>query len=193
MKNDAQEKAQLRKAIRRQMKEMTLNERQRSDEALFRVFCALPELRDAETVLLYYGIKEEPETKRLIWEMIERGKRVFLPRCLSEHQMEARRVQKQTDLVPGAFMIPEPAEHCLLLSKQKLDLILVPALCCDRTGVRLGQGGGYYDRYLRDYHGVTVCLCRKELLQEKLPRDALDQTVKIILTEDERLGPIVTR
>lgn len=187
------EKARLRQVIRRKMKEMSPEERQCSDKALRSSFLLLPELERAETVLLYYGIKGEVETKHLIPRLLTRGKLVYLPCCLPNHQMEARLVQKCSDLLPGAFGIPEPASYCPILPQKQLDLILVPALSCDRSGVRLGQGGGYYDRYLKQYSGTTVSLCRKKFLKEKLPWDAFDQRVKIVLTEEECLVPTETQ
>lgn len=182
-----EEKARLRQALRAQMKKLSKEERHSSDEAMFARFLSLPELDAAKTVLVFCGIQEEPETCRLIAELFARGLKVCLPRCLPERQMEARRIGKDSVLVPGPWFIPEPSEDCPVASKAELDLILVPALCCDRQGVRLGQGGGYYDRYLQDYDGVTVSLCRKAFLQRKLPWDVYDQRIQIVLTEEERL------
>ncbi|MDF2839030.1 MAG: 5-formyltetrahydrofolate cyclo-ligase [Evtepia sp.] len=181
------EKARLRQQLRSRMRNLSLEEKQRSDKALFAALFSLPELTESKTVLLFYGIKEEPETRLLIPELQARGKQVYLPRCLPERQMEARLITKDSDLLPGTWNIPEPTDDCPVLQKDQLDLILVPALCCDREGFRLGQGGGYYDRYLEGYHGVTVCLCRKAFLQEKLPCNVFDQKVKIVLMEEERL------
>ena len=66
-------------------------------------------------------------------------------------------------------------------------LILVPALCYDRLCRRLGQGGGYYDRYLAGYGGATVGLCREGLLQEAVPVEAHDRPVDCVLTERETI------
>jgi len=63
-------------------------------------------------------------------------------------------------------------------------LILVPNLCCDRQGYRLGHGGGYYDRYLAGYAGMTVSLCPAQWLQEQLPREEYDLPVRLVLTEN---------
>lgn len=190
MKSEIQaEKARLRQELRSRMKEMSLEEKQVSDEALFDTLLSLPELMSAKTVLLFYGIKEEPETSRLFPVLEARGKRVCLPHCLPERQMEARLIRKDSVLVPGPWMIPEPPCDAPVIQKEDIDFILVPALCCDREGVRLGQGGGYYDRYLMDYTGLTVCLCREAFLQGKLPREAFDQKVQLLLTEKGRLVP----
>ena len=64
-----------------------------------------------------------------------------------------------------------------------IDLILVPNLCCDKQGYRLGHGAGYYDRYLAGYSGETVSLCPADWLQEQLPRDEFDLPVGLVLTE----------
>jgi len=70
-----------------------------------------------------------------------------------------------------------------VLDPGEIDLILVPALCYDRRRFRLGQGGGYYDRYLANYRGRTVGLCRDLVLQDALPREATDLPVGLVLTE----------
>jgi len=189
MKREAEEKARLRRELRRRMGELSHEARQQSDTALFRSFLSLPELEKAKTVLLFYGVNTEPETSRLIPLLFAKGKQVCLPRCLPQHQMEARMIRQDSVLVPGHVQIPEPPEDCPLVLKKDLDLILVPALSCDRRGIRLGQGGGYYDRYLENYSGVTVSFCRKEFLQKELPSGRYDKKVMIVLTEKETLVP----
>lgn len=181
------EKAKLRQEVRKRLKAMPLEERQASDAALFAAFLALPELVESKTILLFYGVKEEPDTSRLIPALLERGKRICLPCSLPEHQMEARLIRQDSVLISGAFQIPEPAQDCPIVRKEELDLILVPNLCCDRLGVRLGQGGGFYDRYLADYEGKTVSLCRSVLLQDRILQERYDQMIQIVLTEEEQL------
>ena len=152
---------------------------------MLRAFLELPELNAAQTVLLYYGVKQEPDTRELIDELLRRGKTVALPVCLPGHKLEARIVRCLDDLKPGAYGIPEPGEGCPVAERGKIDLILVPNVCCDRQGYRLGHGAGYYDRYLAGYSGVTVALCPEQWLQEELPRDEFDLPVDLVLTENE--------
>lgn len=151
---------------------------------LLDVFLTLPELENAQTVMLFYGVGREPDTTALIEELLHRGKTVALPRCLPQRRMEARVITGCGDLLPGRFGIPEPGEDCPVVERDRIDLILVPNLCCDKQGYRLGHGGGYYDRYLAQYQGETVALCPEKWLQEELPRDQFDLPVKIVLTEN---------
>lgn len=151
---------------------------------LLHVFLALPELDRAKTALLFYGTGREPDTRGLIQTLLARGKTVALPKCLPGRQMEARIVGGPEDLAPGAYGIPELVERCPVLMRDEIDLILVPNLCCDRLGYRLGHGAGYYDRYLAGYSGCTVALCPESWLQERLPTDGFDLPVELVLTQN---------
>lgn len=64
----------------------------------------------------------------------------------------------------------EPGEDCPLVGKDAIGLVLVPGLAFDPSGGRLGQGGGFYDRWLADYAGCTAALCRTALLLPQVPR-----------------------
>ena len=179
----SQEKKALRRDIHQRAGEMSIETRQLSDARLFAQFLALPELLAAKNVLLFYGVDTEPDTKKLFPQLFSMGKRVFLPRCLPEWQMEVREISPTSGFAVTKRGLFEPEEACPLGEKGDIDLILVPNLCCDEAGYRLGQGGGFYDRYLQDYKGITTAVCREALLQRSVPRQAHDRPVEIILTE----------
>lgn len=188
------EVAEVKKILRQQMRqalaELSQQEKTWSDGELIQRFLEHPKLAEAKTVLLYYGVGQEIETKGLIQTLLDQGKTVCLPKCLADHQMEARVITGLDDLVPDAYGIPAPGDHCPALEREKMDLILVPGLCFDSRGNRLGQGGGYYDRYLEDYEGVTIGLCREDFFQVNLPREPLDAWVRIVLTEEGQVWPM---
>ena len=146
-------------------------------------FLALPETRAAHTLLLFYGVGREPDTRGLIETLLAGGKRIALPRCLPGRRMEARQITALAELRPGAYGIPEPPEDCPAVPKEAVDLVLAPNLCCDRQGRRLGHGGGYYDRWLAGFSGRSVALCPDAWLQEALPQDEFDVPVELVLTE----------
>ena len=100
-------------------------------------------------------------------------------------------VNKSLDeLEPDAYGIPAPKDACPVLEREKIDLILVPGLCFDSKCNRLGQGGGYYDRYLEDFDGNTIGLCREDFFQINLPREPLDAFVRVVLTEEGQVWPM---
>jgi 5-formyltetrahydrofolate cyclo-ligase len=79
--------------------------------------------------------------------------------------------------------IPEPDDAAPRLEPCPGDLILVPALTFDRNGYRLGQGGGYYDRFLSAHDLFSVGLARDVLLLDDVPRESHDQCVSCLVTE----------
>lgn len=183
----AEEKKNLRNSVRTQLAALTEQERKASDDQLFKRFLALPEVACAKRIFAFWGIRgREPDTARLIGELIARGKTVCLPRMLPAHQMEARLYVPEVPLLKKEFGIwePDPA-RCPTVEKSAIDLVLVPGVCYDRRGYRLGFGGGYYDRWLEDFSGFTVGLCRQVVLQQQVPTDAHDSRVHILLTERE--------
>ena len=180
----AEEKGRLRAAIRRRLDELTPALRQESDRALFSAFLALPQVREAKTLFLFWGIKgREPETERLVHALTAQGKRIGLPRMLPEHGMEVHLYTPAYPLVPAGYGILEPPEDAPLIDPGHIDLALVPALCYDRRGYRLGFGGGYYDRWLARFTGEAVGLCRSCVLQGQVPTEEHDCQVNCLLTE----------
>ena len=88
--------------------------------------------------------------------------------------MEARIIQSLDELEPDAYGIPAPKDACPVLEREKIDLILVPGLCFDSKGNRLGQGGGYYDRYLNRTRAVRVGVCHDFALLDAVPTQTHD-------------------
>lgn len=178
-----EEKAALRRQIRGAQQALSPAQRSHSDRALFAHLLALEEVARADTLLLYLGMGAEPDTAPLCTALRAAGKQVALPRCLPHSQMEARLVREDSTLVPHPFGMLEPGEDCPVLSRQSIDLILVPGLAFTATGLRLGQGGGYYDRYLPGYKGLTVALCRDVFLLPHIPYGQHDCPVGLVVTE----------
>ena len=189
MPSISEEKQQLRKQIRRQLAALSPEMLRASDDALFARFLALPQVERAHTIFAFWGIPgREPETARLIRELIARGKRVGLPRMLPEHGMEVRLYEPDRPLTEVAFGICEPGEDSPLFPREEIDLALVPAVCYDRRSYRLGFGGGYYDRWLERFSGIRVGLCRRAVLQERVPTQPHDSRVDLLVTEMESLS-----
>ena len=178
------DKDTLRRQVRDRLSRMPEAARRQEDEALFASFLARPEAAQAKTLVLFYGVGAEPETARLFSPLLEQGKVIGLPRMLPGRGMQVHRYYPDRPLIPHPFGIPEPEANAPVLTPEDIDLVLVPALCYDRRGFRLGRGAGYYDRWLADFTGVSVGMCYRELMQEQLPREEHDRPVKILLSID---------
>lgn len=193
MPSITEEKGELRRQVRRQLAALTKEELRRSDDALFARFLALPQVKDARAIFAFWGVPgREPETARLVELLTAQGKVVGLPRMLPGHRMEVRRYLPEIALTPVSFGILEPGEDCPQLEREEIDLTLVPAVCYDRLGYRLGFGGGYYDRWLEGFAGFRVGLCREAVLRDRVPTEAHDSRVDLLLTEGESLSCMPT-
>lgn len=184
-------KKQLRSQIRQALRELTPEERAESDAALCARFLAYPPLAQAKTVLLYYGVGTEIRTDGILNELLKQGKTVCMPRCVSDTEMVAYAISGMEDMEPHRYGIPAPRETCRQVAREELDLILVPGLAFDSRGGRLGQGAGYYDRYLEDCEIPTVALCREDFFQINLPKEPLDVWMRCVLTEEGQVWPYV--
>ena len=178
----AEQKAALRRDVRARLAAMDERARLAEDEVLFDAFLALPQVRQAQTLFLFYGVGTEPRTADLIDRLIALGKTVVLPRMLPGHLMDVPVYDPARPLVQNKFGLWEPEAACPVLTPDQIDLVLVPALCYDREHYRLGMGGGYYDRWLAHYHGTTVGLCRASLLLDRVPTEPHDKPVDLVVT-----------
>lgn len=184
----AEEKIRLRKLIRNQLSQLPVAERIAEDSVLFSTFLSLPEVTQAHTLFLFCGADAEPDTARLFAPLLDRGKRLALPRMLPGRQMELRQYCPNRPLIRHPFGILEPDANCPLIPAEEIGLALVPALCYDRQGFRLGMGGGYYDRWLAHYSGLTVGLCRQALMQDAVPTEPHDRPVDVVITPEAVLN-----
>ena len=111
------------------------------------------------------------------------GKTLLLPRCLDTVRMTALPVASLDEPKPGTMGIPEPPLPKDGKEPPEPDLILVPCVAAAPNGVRLGHGAGYYDRFLAEHSGRTMCLCFRALLRADLPAEATDVPVDLVVTD----------
>lgn len=179
----AGDKQRLRRQIAAWEAAQSPDDLRRSDEALFHRFLSLPQVQASGTVLLFRGMGAEPDTLPLIETLSAEGKQVVLPRCLPHGGLELRRYLGEERLCRHRFGMLEPDGDCPTVEAEHIDLALIPAVCYDCTRLRLGRGGGFYDRFLPRFPGLSVGLCREALLQQRLPAEDHDCRVDVVLTE----------
>ncbi|ONI86247.1 5-formyltetrahydrofolate cyclo-ligase [Saccharothrix sp. ALI-22-I] len=133
-----------------------------------------------ETVCAYVASVSEPGSVEMLEALRSHGLRVLLPVVVGEALDWA---VYEGELRPGAFGLGEPVGP--LLGAEAVGsaaLVLVPALAVDHSGVRLGKGGGYYDRALPLSTGPLVALVRDEEFVPSLPAEPHDVRMDAVLT-----------
>lgn len=162
------------------------SEREAQNEIIMRRLTTMSEYVDAETVCVYASLASEVDTDRLIEKMLSDRKKVALPICNKKNRtMKMCLIKNISELLPGAYGIREPAEECAEIGKNEIDLIVVPGLCFDLSGNRIGYGGGYYDRYLADFGGTSVGIAYNECIVAEIPSDKYDCRVNMVISAKE--------
>ncbi len=177
-------KAALRREIRAWLRARSVAERAAASAAARALLQNRPEWRHARRILLYVPLADELDLWPLAAEVLAAGRQLALPRFApATGGYEAALVALlDRDLGPGRYGIPEPRPDCPTIPLNQLDLLLVPGVCFDHEGRRLGRGRGYYDRLLTEPHGTACGVAWDPQVRARLPAGPEDQTVDCILT-----------
>lgn len=178
-----QQKAALRKSLRAKSRTLAPAYRSAADAAIRSAVLESPLYAKADTIFAYLGVDWEINTRPLLERILADGKRLCLPLCVAEHEMALCHIRSLDELVDGKYNIPEPPRNAPVLTADEVDLALIPCVGADKTGRRLGQGGGYYDTFLTRYRGALLLLCREAAVVEEIPVEAHDFRLPLLVTE----------
>ena len=177
------EKDRIRQETRMISGQLTPDYRREASESITRQVLALPWWREAKTVMIYWSLPEEPDTRELMETALREKKNLLLPRCLDGKTMTALPLKDLKNVEPGHLGIPAPRPDARRKHIPAPDLVIVPCVTASPDGVRLGHGAGYYDRFLADYTGKTVCLCFRSLMRTNLPAEETDIPMDLVVTD----------
>lgn len=128
---------------------MTPNARVRAAAAIARTVLSLPEITHAGSVAAYLSFGTEPATKQLVDDLRSSGVRVIIPVFRSDFDLDWTEYDDKSWDAQNSGRAWQPDGPLLGLDAVAgADLVLVPALAVDERGMRLGRGGGCYDRAL---------------------------------------------
>ncbi len=178
-----EEKQKLRQIVRRLEAELPVSYQTKSSAAIAARLLSMPVYQTAETIFCFTGVGAEIDTRPVLADALAAGKRLCVPLCTGPGLMELRQITDLTQLTPGAYNIPAPPPESVPVPIDGVDFAVIPCLTCSHSGRRLGRGGGYYDRFLSQYRGGAVLLCRERLIREEIPVEPHDLPVPWVLTE----------
>ena len=185
--NSCQEKSRLRQLYSSRRKALELSWRKESDRSICDAVRELPVYKAAECVSFFIPWGAEPDLRELFFE-----KRTFLPRFSAERgEYDLVEITSlESDLRPGKYGIPEPLPDLPAAApefvRQEI-LFFVPAVACSPAGVRLGRGGGFYDRLLYGAAKKPIAVIYSCQIAPSLPCASHDLPMGIIVTENNVL------
>lgn len=188
------EKSALRTRLLSERRALPPEDRERAAEALAGHAGELA--AEAATVAAYVSVGAEPGTRPLLDALRARGVRVLLPVLMADNDLDWAPYEGPRALAPAGRGLLEPVGGRLgPQAVTEAGLVLLPGLAVDRRGLRLGRGGGSYDRVLARLERagarpvLAVLLYEHELL-ERVPAEPHDRPVDLALTPSgtHRLG-----
>ncbi len=135
--------------------------------------------KKSKVIALYSSMKSEVDTKELIKESLELGKRVLLPRILNKNKMIFIEINNDTNYERNTFGVLEP----IGIEEKNIDLMIIPGVAFDKDNNRLGYGRGYYDKYLKDKDLYKIGICFHEQLVDNIEVDEHDIKMDLIITD----------
>jgi 5-formyltetrahydrofolate cyclo-ligase len=185
MRYRSNDKSVLRAQLLADRRGLPAADRDRAGRRYVAIAAAVPELAAASVVCCYYSFGTEPPTGPLLAWLTDRGARVLLPVLRPDLDLEWAEYRGEEQVRPTAAGPFEPTGPLLGMSAiEAADVVVAPGLAVDRAGVRLGRGGGSYDRALaraRPDAFVAVLLYDGELVTA-LPNEPHDRRVSAVVT-----------
>lgn len=180
------DKKTIRKELLKRRKEIPVEKKVIYDKEISRKIIESDYFKNAEQILVFASADNEFDTRYIIERCRFLYKRVFYPVCLDrDGNMEFLKADSVGDLQIGTFGIEEPKSTCKKYVPKENDIVIVPALSVDKSGNRVGYGKGYYDRFLKDFNGTSICPCYEEMLTDTLPVDENDTKINILVTQNQ--------
>lgn len=167
--------------IKRELRRWAKCEREKLDiESLSKVLVkklqVMEEYQQAKNVMIFYPLKYEVNLLSLL---NDKTKSFYLPKIEGESLLCCP-FNKKTELCESCFKTKEPISEAV--NKEILDLVIVPALAVDKNNYRLGYGGGFYDRFLKDLECIKLTCISKTMVIESVFPSEHDIPVEIIIT-----------
>ncbi|MER6716347.1 5-formyltetrahydrofolate cyclo-ligase [Streptomyces sp. NPDC000877] len=186
------DKRSLRREILAVRNRLTADDLRETSAALAGRALELPELARAGTVAAYVSVGSEPGTLALLDALRARGVRVLLPVLLPDNDLDWGEYTGEGSLARvrhgGRMALFEPAgERLGPDAVTTADAVLLPGLAVDARGMRLGRGGGSYDRVLARLeragaHPALVVLLYDSEVVEHVPEEPHDRPVHAVVT-----------
>ncbi|GAB4135683.1 MAG: 5-formyltetrahydrofolate cyclo-ligase [Ignavibacteriales bacterium] len=183
-------KSEARKIVVKRRSELSAIEIRNKTKSIIDLLKSTDDFIHAKNIFCYVAsMPGEVDTKILIDQMMSWGKNVFLPK-LNRHTKSFRRFHFSgwDEIVKNSEGYWEP-KHGIDDEMSDIDLIIVPALAVSKSGQRVGYGGGFYDKLLRETYAPKYVLAFEFQLFDYIETTVHDVHVDRIITERRIIDP----
>ena len=181
--NITDQKNTLRRDIKAAERAMSDGEKRAADALIIENIISSNAYKNANVIFAFVGMAHEIDTTALLQDILANGKRLCVPLCVGSGIMEVKEIFSLKELHRGAYGILEPSAECRSVSLDEIDLVILPCVSCSHDGRRLGHGGGYYDRFMAQYRGRAILICREALTRENIPTEPHDISCQTVITD----------
>jgi len=183
-------KRRIRQLIRQRLEQMDPMARYARSLAACKHLTHQEEFIRAEAIMIYLSTDHEVDTASIALAAWQMDKTVTVPKVAWDHKhmVPVAITSLETDVAPGRNGVRQPnGDQPVLLAE--IDLIVVPGLAFDRHGLRIGRGGGFYDRFLaaEDCRAVICGLAFHEQVVDDISAEPHDRAVGMLVTDEEVL------
>ena len=135
------------------------------------------EYKSAENIILFFPLENEIDLRELLKD---KTKNFYLPKIDGKNLLCCP-YNLDCELEESCYKTQEPTtQPC---NKNILDLVIIPALACDKNNYRLGYGGGFYDRFLQDLRAKKIVCIPKQFLIDNVCAESHDIKVDMVITD----------
>ena len=175
-----EDKREIRREVRRRISELTAEARTHAAREIFDAIEALPHFAEARCIALFASMPDEVTTEMVLPRWRAMGRRLAVPRV--EGEVMRFYEYDPAHMSVGSFGIAEPTDTCEVQIGD-IDMMIVPARAFTPEGLRLGRGGGFYDKYMSaaTFRAYKVGICYRCQLFATLPHDPHDIAVDRVI------------
>lgn len=186
------DKPALRRTLRARLAALEPEARQAAETQIVERVLGLPEIRRARALLSCLSFGHEPDTWRLVEQLMERGTALYVPRAQgSDHSLHVHPWPCRLETLSMGLRQPAKGEPELTSEEigQRLDAVLVLGLGFDPArGWRLGHGAGYFDRFFAAQPDpLRIALAFECQIEQDLPAEPHDLPMDVVVTEERVL------
>ena len=187
----AQSKSAWRTRLRRKVLRLTSSEKKRFGAVIRSRLDRLIRVLHPRRLFAFASLSSEPDLRPLYKKWMARRIQLAFPRVRGR-SIQFHPISSTADLRPGAFNILEPSAARKIIRPSRHDIVLIPCVGLNTLGYRLGHGGGFYDRYLRQNpESKCIALLFHCQIDRKISHDRHDASVQFAVTEKGLFGFLI--